>query len=189
MAALTKRSLDAAKPATKEYFLWCSATPGFGAQIYPSGKKVFIGQVRVGRATRRVKIGLYGPYTVDQARRRAEKSAAQLQEGAILSERRRTASGNYRFRDVRSVFGSCPSELGHHSFWEAEANYDPCNDEGRIARHIKPLIGNLRARDVSRSDVQRMADSIAQGKPLACLPAKRGARRWLPAGRALPPAL
>jgi integrase len=37
-------------------------------------------------------------------------------------------------------------------------------DEGRIARHIKPLIGSLRARDVSRADVQRMADAITQGK-------------------------
>jgi hypothetical protein len=37
-------------------------------------------------------------------------------------------------------------------------------DEGRIARHIKPLIGTLRARDVTRGDVQRMADAITQGK-------------------------
>ena len=45
-------------------------------------------------------------------------------------------------------------------------------DEGRIARHIKPLIGNLRARDVTRSDVQRMADSIAQGKTAGVFPGK-----------------
>src|SRR5262249_54934334 len=37
-------------------------------------------------------------------------------------------------------------------------------DEGRIARHIKPLIGTLRVRDVTRGDVQRMADAITQGK-------------------------
>src|SRR5262249_10086853 len=37
-------------------------------------------------------------------------------------------------------------------------------DEGRIARHIKPLIGSFRGRDVTRGDVQRMADAIAQGK-------------------------
>jgi hypothetical protein len=74
MARLTKRILDAVKPdPNKEVFVWCSATPGFGARVYPSGRTVFITQVRVGRAQRRVKIGPYGAFTVDQARERAEK--------------------------------------------------------------------------------------------------------------------
>jgi hypothetical protein len=37
-------------------------------------------------------------------------------------------------------------------------------DEGRISRHIKPLIGKIPATDLRRADVQRMADAIAQGK-------------------------
>ena len=37
-------------------------------------------------------------------------------------------------------------------------------DEGRVSRHIKPLIGKLPARDLRRAEVQRMADAIAQGK-------------------------
>ena len=37
-------------------------------------------------------------------------------------------------------------------------------DEGRVSRHIVPLIGKLPARDLRRADVQRMADAIAQGK-------------------------
>jgi hypothetical protein len=49
MATLTKRVLDAAKPRDKEYFAWCGALRGFGARIYPSGRKIFIAQVRVGR--------------------------------------------------------------------------------------------------------------------------------------------
>jgi hypothetical protein len=65
MPGLTKRVLDAAKPRDKDYFLWCEGTPGFGARVYPSGRKVFVAQVRVGRAIRRVKIGPYGPFTVD----------------------------------------------------------------------------------------------------------------------------
>ena len=71
MPSLTKRALDAARPRDTDYFLWCENTPGFGARIHPSGRKVFVAQVRVRRAIRRVKIGLYGPFTVDQARQRA----------------------------------------------------------------------------------------------------------------------
>src|SRR3712207_4867208 len=37
-------------------------------------------------------------------------------------------------------------------------------DEGRIARHVKPLIGDIVARDLTRAAVQRMADDIGRGK-------------------------
>jgi hypothetical protein len=37
-------------------------------------------------------------------------------------------------------------------------------DEGRVSRHIKPLIGSILAQDLSRADVQRMVDQITQGR-------------------------
>jgi hypothetical protein len=66
-------TVDASVPCEREYFVWCGATPGFGLRVHPSGKKVFIAQVRVGRQTRRVSIGHYGPFTVDQARSQAQE--------------------------------------------------------------------------------------------------------------------
>jgi len=68
---LTKRVLDAAKPREKEFFAWCGSLPGFGARIYPSGRKIFVAQVRIGRSQRRIKIGPFGALTVEQARERA----------------------------------------------------------------------------------------------------------------------
>jgi hypothetical protein len=58
MAALTKRVVDAAKPHQERYFVWCSALPGFGVRVYPSGRKVFLAQVRIGRVQRRVTVGI-----------------------------------------------------------------------------------------------------------------------------------
>ena len=79
---LTKRTVDAIKSdPSRDIFAWCSATPGFGARIYPSSRIVFIAQVRVGRAQRRVKIGTYGPYTVEQARAQAEGIIRAAAEG------------------------------------------------------------------------------------------------------------
>src|SRR4051812_40515163 len=73
-ALLTKRALDAAEPqAGSEYFIWCGKLPGFGARIYPTGRKVFVAQIRIGRKQRRVKIGAYGVLTVEQARDRARE--------------------------------------------------------------------------------------------------------------------
>jgi len=37
-------------------------------------------------------------------------------------------------------------------------------DQGRVARHIVPLIGTIPARHLRRADVQHMADGIAKGK-------------------------
>jgi hypothetical protein len=54
-------------------------------QSPPTGRKVFVAQVRVGRVIRRVKIGPYGPYTVDQARARAEEIIRAARRDAIRS--------------------------------------------------------------------------------------------------------
>ena len=173
MGTLTKRTLDAAKPATKEYFLWCSAVPGFGARIYPSGKKVFIAQVRVGRATRRVKIGLHGPYTVAQARRRAEAISRAAAEGRDPQREKADQRAAITVATMCDQYlEAARANLVTTRFGRSKRATTLAIDEGRIARHIKPLIGPLRARDVTRSDVQRMADSIAQGKTAGVFPGK-----------------
>jgi hypothetical protein len=51
------------------------------------GQKVFVAQVRVGKSIRRVKIGLFGPYTVDKARERAEAMIRTALEGVTRNER------------------------------------------------------------------------------------------------------
>ena len=81
MASLTKRTLDATKPRAERFFLWCASLSGFGARVYPSGRKVFVAQVRVGRTQRRITIGTYGPFTVEQARKRAEEIIRAAAEG------------------------------------------------------------------------------------------------------------
>jgi integrase len=165
MATLTKRAVDAARPKEGEYFIWCASTPGFGLRVYPSGRKIFICQIRVGRTTRRVKIGAYGPFTVDQARRRACEIARAAAEGRDPQREKSEA------RSAMTVCQLCDEYLNAARaglvltrFGRAKSLSTIAIDEGRIARHIKPLIGSLRARDVTRPDVQVMADKITQGK-------------------------
>jgi integrase len=139
--------------------------PGFGIRIYPSGKRVFVCQVRVGRATRRIKIGIFGPYTVEQARQRAQQIVRAASEGR--DPQREKSDG----RNAITVSELCDNyleaaraSLVMTRFRRPKRDATLKIDEGRIARHIKPLIGTLRARDVTRGDVQRMADAITQGK-------------------------
>ena len=46
MPKLTKRLIDAAKPAAKPKFIWDQALPGFGLLVNPTGKKVYVAQYR-----------------------------------------------------------------------------------------------------------------------------------------------
>jgi integrase len=165
MPSLTKRIIDAAKPGSFESFIWCSNTPGFGVRVYPSGRRVFVCQVRVGRATRRVKIGVYGPYTVDQARQRAQEIIRAASEG------RDPQREKVDLRNAITVAEMCDqyleaarANLVMTRFGRPKGAATLKIDEGRIERHIKPLLGHLRARDVTPADVQRMADAASQGR-------------------------
>jgi hypothetical protein len=55
--------------------------PRVGVRVYPSGRRVFVAQVRTGRSQRRVKIGVYGAWTVEQARKRAEQIIRAAEDG------------------------------------------------------------------------------------------------------------
>jgi integrase len=165
MPALTKRLVDAAKPKETDYFLWCSSTPGFGIRIYPSGKRVFVCQVRVGRATRRIKIGIFGAYTVEQARQRAQEIIRAASEGRDPQREKSDDRNAITVAELcDNYLEAARASLVMTRFRRPKRDATLKIDEGRVARHIKPLIGTLRARDMTRGDVQRMADAITQGK-------------------------
>src|SRR3954447_15820224 len=164
-AALTKRAVDAAKPQTDRYFIWCGSTPGFGVRVYPSGRKVFIAQVRVGRAQRRITIGLYGPFTVEQARERADAIIRAAADGRDPQREKQDARQALTVAELcQQYIEAARAGLVTTRFKRPKRPTTVAIDEGRISRHIVPLIGTILARALTRGDVQRMADAIASGK-------------------------
>jgi hypothetical protein len=183
--ALTKRDVETAKPRSGDYFVWCGKTAGFGVRIYPAtatnpmGKKVFIAQVRVGRATRRVKIGAFGPFTVEQARKRAEEVIRMAAAGQDPQREKQDARRALTVAELcEEYLTAARAGLVLTRFKRPKRPATVAIDEGRIARHIVPLIGPIPARDLKRSDVQRMVDDIAKGKT-------SGVFKGKPRGRAL----
>ena len=86
MARLTKRSIDALEPRGSDYFVWDDEIKGFGVRVLPSGRKTFVAQYRSGGVQRRVKLGIYGAVTADQARIRARQTLGEVAGGGNPSE-------------------------------------------------------------------------------------------------------
>src|SRR4051812_39045147 len=83
---LTKRLLDSLSGAEGRQYIFDEDVAGFGVAVMSSGMRTFFVQYRTpgGRRgqKRRVKIGRYGPITVDQARVLAKKALADVIHGS-----------------------------------------------------------------------------------------------------------
>jgi integrase len=167
MPKLTKRFLDALKPrASGDLFVWDSALAGFGIRMKPTGSASFLVQYRTphGR-TRRYAFAKLWTLTPDEARTKARQLLGAAGQGEDPSAQRREA------REALTVAKLCElyleaarAGLVVTRFHRPKRPSTILNDEGRVARHIVPLIGDRIARNLVRADVQRMADAIAAGK-------------------------
>lgn len=88
MAALklTKRTVDALTAGERAFIAFDSDLHGFGVRVMPTGVKTFIFEYRPnggGRTVdkRRLKLGRFGPLTVDEARERARRAYGDVANG------------------------------------------------------------------------------------------------------------
>lgn len=91
---LTKSLIDGLPtPAPEDGgdFYWDTEITGFGLRLYPSGTKVFIYRGRVNGRQEFVKIGDYGDWTPDAARKEARAIAVKFDRGISVNAEKRTA--------------------------------------------------------------------------------------------------
>lgn len=183
MPKLTKSFVDRLEPAGKNSFAWDTELPGFGVRLQASGRMTFVIQYRTSAgATRRLTLGSVGAIAPDEARKVARKRLADVAHGRDPSAERRAAREASRPMTVAEL---CEQYLqaarsGHVTtrFHRPKRASTVAIDEGRVARHIGPLLGKKPAADLTRADVQKMADAIAAGKTAAkCKTKARGVAR------------
>lgn len=181
MAKLTKRLIDALRPsADRDVFVWDSELRGLGVRMKPSGSASFLVQYRTPQGkTRRLAFAKVGTLTADEARAKARRLLAEVHNGGDPSAERHAK------REALTVGEVCEKYLeaaraGNVTtrFRRTKRASTVAIDEGRVSRHIVPLIGNKIAGELTRADVQRMVDSIAAGKTAATIKTKaRGIAR------------
>lgn len=155
---LSAKRAAKAEPTGKRYFVFDSAVNGFGLVVQPSGAKAFIFQYRDRQGNkRRIKIGDYGPLTVDQARDIARKHYAEVSQGNDPRELAKQATDVLRVTDLIDRY------LQSGAFAKLATTTRKC-DVTTYENHIRPLIGRLEVDRVTKDDLERMSLDIANGK-------------------------
>ncbi len=171
-ATLTKRTVDAAKPEARDYFIWDDALAGFGLKVTPAGSKVYVFQYRIGgrgNSTRRYTIGKHGPLTPDQARTRAKVLGAMVEQG---TDPRQTELDAIVARDVAQRQTDEQARLDGElvfekvaSQWLAEYELDhrPASvGQARVSidKYLRPKLRGKPMPHIKKTDLQAVIDSI-----------------------------
>jgi hypothetical protein len=168
-AKITKRSVDALRPTEegREAVLWDAELKGFGVRVQRGSVKSYILHYRMGAgrgaSLRKLTIGKHGsPWTPEMARAEAKRLLAIVAQGKDPTATKRESLTVGQLCD--RYLEAARSGLVMTRFKRPKRLTTVAIDEGRVGRHIKPLIGKIPAGDLRRAEVQRMADAIAQGK-------------------------
>ncbi len=145
MPKITKRAVDAFKPAERERVVWDDDIKGFGVRVHPSGRKVYIVKYRhEGRAVKAT-IGPHGPITPAAARARAAEIVTLAKTGRDLEGKTPRKAGGSTMADVARRF------LDEY----APSHLKPGTAElylKIIGKRILPRLGKRRVADIGRAD-------------------------------------
>ena len=165
---ITKRAVEALAPKNgAEVVLWDQEIRGFGIRARTGGAKTYILHYRAGTGRgaplRKLSIGKHGsPWTPDKARTEAKRLLGLIASGEDPAERRATE------RKTLTVAELCDLYLAEGATHKKPSTLK--SDLGRIAHHIKPLLGRVRVDKVLRADIERLLIDVKTGKTAATVP-------------------
>jgi len=165
MAKLTKRVVDAAESRPSDYVIWDDELPGFGLRVFASGKRSYVIQYRQGGRSRRFTIGLHGIWTPERARQEAKTQLGRVAQGEDPAEEKQIDHKSLSVKELCDLYladlqaglilgkGGRPKKPG-----------TIVSDVGRINRHIVPLLGTRRVKDLTKADITKAMKDIMAGK-------------------------
>ncbi|MCJ2111891.1 site-specific integrase [Methylobacterium sp. E-025] len=165
MPKITKRLVEATEPNGRDYFIWCDELPGFGVRVFASGRCSYLVQYRHSGRTRRVTIGFHGPVTAEDARKSAKALLGSVARGEDPAQEKATSRAAMTVAELCDGYLDAANKgliMGKRKRpKKAKTLYV---DRGRILRHIKPLLGTRRVRDLTTVDIQRFLRDVQTGK-------------------------
>jgi integrase len=165
MAKLTKRVVDAAESREKDYVIWDDELPGFGLRVFASGKRSYVLQYRALGRSRRYTIGLHGVWTPESARQEAKVQLGRVAQGDNPAEERQLDHKAITVKELCTLYlNDMNAGLVMGKGGRPKKPHTIVTDTGRINRHIIPLLGTRRVKDLTKTDVNKMLKDVMAGK-------------------------
>jgi len=171
---LSKRVVDGAEPQDRDYVIWDDDLPGFGLRVFRSGKRSYLIQYRSAGRSRRYSIGVHGVWTPELARKEAKIQLGRVAQGDNPAEERQLDHKAVTVKDLCELYlKDFEAGLILGKGGRPKKSTTLMTDTGRINRHIIPLIGTRRVKDLVKADVNKVLKDIMVGKTRASVKTKK----------------
>lgn len=168
MPKITKRLVDASEIREKDYVIWDDELSGFGLRVFASGKRSYVIQYRALGRSRRWTIGVHGVWTPETARQEAKVQFGRVARGDNPAEERQLDHKAITVRELCKLYlNDLNAGLILGKGGRPKKPTTIGTDTGRINRHIIPLIGTRRVKDLARADINKVLKDIIAGKTRA----------------------
>ncbi|MBG6204690.1 integrase [Labrenzia sp. EL_13] len=165
MPKLTKRIVDQIETSKADYFIWDDDLQGFGLRVFTSGRRSYVIQYRAKGRTRRFTIGPHGIWTPETARREARILLGRVARGENPAEERELDHKAITLKELcESYLEDAKAGLILGKKRRPKKDSTIYTDEGRIKRHIIPLLGTRRVKDLTSADITRFLRDVAAGR-------------------------
>jgi hypothetical protein len=165
MAKITKRYVESAPVKSVDYIIWDDDLSGFGVRIFASGKRSYLIQYRAQGRSRRFTIGPHGVWTPELARRQARAQLGRVARGDNPAEERQLDHQAIMMKELcLNYLADLNAGLILGKGGRPKKPSTIGTDEGRIKRHIIPLLGRRRVKDVTRGRRQQRHEGHHSGQ-------------------------
>jgi integrase len=167
---ITLRTVGAIPPNATIWDAGKGAVTGFGARRQKGDAVAYVVKYRtVDGRQRWATIGRHGaPWTPDLARAEARRLLGEAAKGGDPAATKREARKAATVAELCDVYlESCSAGRVLTRRQTTKKASTIVGDRGRIERHIKPLLGPLKVAAVTRGDIERFRDGVAEGSTSA----------------------